>query len=169
MGHFTLFSGIELVGRFARFSGNVPEFAVGIVRRNNFAKVHQKMRKVLHSMFHWFLRKFISRFLRLGPWCCHCLRLRNASSGRRDTSPSSIATSSGMPSLRSLCLRPKQQPHLKVPAVLSNQVPGKRKTRSSLSSFSSKGTSACQRLLSVDVWRKFCRKSLARMVWMCMP
>ena len=62
-----------------------------------------------------------------------------------------------------------QQPHLKVPAVLSIQVPGKRNTRSSLSSFSSKGRSACQRLLSEDVWRRFCRKSLARMVWMCMP
>ena len=49
-----------------------------------------------------------------------------------------------------LCLRPKQQPHLKVPAVLSNQVPGKRNTRSSLSSFSSKVRSAGQRLLSVD-------------------
>ena len=46
---------------------------------------------------------------------------------------------------------------------------GKRNTRSSLSSFSSKGRSACQRLLSEDVWRRFCRKSLARMVWMCMP
>ena len=54
--------------------------------------------------------------------------------------------------------------HLKVPAVLSIQVPGKRNTRSSLSSFSSKGRSACQRPLSEDVWRRFCRKSLARMV-----
>ena len=35
-----------------------------------------------------------------------------------------------------------QQPHLKVPAVLSIQVPGKRNTRSSLFSFSSKGRSA---------------------------
>ena len=88
---------------------------------------------------------------------------------RKFTSSSPIATTSGMPSLLTLCLRPKQQPHFKVPAALSIQVPGKRNTRSSLSSFSSKGRSACQRLLSEGVWRRFCRKSLARMVWMCMP
>ena len=71
------------------------------------------------------------RFLRLGPWCCHCMRLCSASSGRRDTSPSSIATTSGMPSLRRPCLLPKQQPHLKVPAVVSSQVPSKRDRNSS--------------------------------------
>ena len=35
--------------------------------------------------------------------------------------------------------------------------------------FVKKGRSACQRPLSEDVWRTFCRKSLARMVCMCMP
>ena len=69
------------------------------------------------SLFPWFLRKFLSRFLRLGPWRGTFWRLCCANSGRRDTSPSSIATTSGMPSLRSLRLRPKQQPHLMVPAV----------------------------------------------------
>ena len=79
-----------------------------------------------------------------------------------------LALVQGMPSL-TLCFWPKQQPHFKVPAALSIQVPGKRNTRSSLSSFSSEGRSACQRLLSEGVWRRFCRKSLVRMVWMCVP
>ena len=35
--------------------------------------------------------------------------------------------------------------------------------------FSSKGRPVRQRLLSEGVWRRSCRKSLARMVWMCMP
>ena len=80
-----------------------------------------------------------------------------------------LGTTSAMPSLLRVQSTSVQQPHLKVPAVLSMQVPGKRNTRSSLSSFSSKGRSACQRPLSEDGWRRFCRKSLARMVWMCMP
>ena len=45
--------------------------------------------------------------------------------------------------------------------------PEKRNTWSSLSSFSSRGRSGCQRVSSEDVWRRFCRKSLPRMVWMC--
>ena len=94
------------------------------------------------------------------------LRLCSANSGRRDTSPSSIATTSAMPSLRRPCLWPKQRPH--VPAVVSSQVPWKRNRSSSLSSFSSRGRSACPRRLSVGVRMRFCRMSLALMVWMCM-
>ena len=54
----------------------------------------------------------------------------DASSGRRDRTPSSTTTS-GTPSLQSLRSRFKQQPHLKVPqqmqAVVSGQVSGRRK------------------------------------------
>ena len=81
----------------------------------------------------------------------------------------SLGTTSAMPSLPRVQSTSVQQPHSKVPAVLSIQVPGERNTRSSLSSFSSKGRSACRRPLSEGVWRRFCHESLARMVWMCMP
>ena len=95
-----------------------------------------------------------------------------AQSWKKDMSLSTIlllGTTSAMPSLLRVQSTSVQQPHLKVPAVLSIQVPGKRNTRSSLSSFSSKGRSACQRPLSEGVWRRSCRESLAWMVWMCMP
>ena len=71
-----------------------------------------------------------------------------------------LGTTSAMPSLLRVQSTSVQQPHLKVPAVLSIQVPGKRNARSSLSSFSSKGRSACQRLLSEDFWRRFCTDCL---------